>query len=100
MPFVEVILLTAMEYLREEVVEKGEETTAVTSRIEVIAHGENPEETEAGNSEIIHTLQAWPNQQKKVSLEDHIKTIGQYDSVCIYILPTYNWLTLRFCTSV
>ena len=98
-PFVEVILLTAMEYLREEVVEKEEETTAVTSRIEVIAHGENPEETETGNSEIIHTMQAWPNQQKKVSLENHIKTIGKYTISHLYPsnLQLVNIKILHLC---
>ena len=88
-----------MEYLREEVVEKEEETTAVTSRIEVIAHGENPEETETGNSEIIHTMQAWPNQQKKVSLENHIKTIGKYTISHLYPsnLQLVNIKILHLC---
>ena len=67
------ILLTAMEYLRDEVVEKEEETAR--ERIETISIGRNPDvtTTSAQDVEVTQTVQ-----EKKVRWVDWIKTIGEY----------------------
>ena len=69
-----VILLTAMEYLREEVVEEEDGLVG------------NLEEAETQNQEVEVTqpMEAWPEQSKKGNWVDQIKTIGLYSKLNQY----------------
>merc|ERR1712228_892004 len=64
-PFVEVILLTAMEYLREEIVEKDEETETNKSRTFVTEESSDKTETPSQDVEVIEPIEGWPEQERK-----------------------------------
>ena len=62
-----------MEYLREE-----EETETGNCKIGTILVGESSEEMETQDVEVSLPVEAWQEQEKKVSWVDRIKTIGKY----------------------
>ena len=67
-----------MEYLREEVVEKEEETGKETTT-NMIGDGESSDKTETPtlDLEVSQPIEAWSKQERKVSWVDRIKTIGK-----------------------
>ena len=73
------MLLTAMEYLREDVAEKEEETKSSTPRIGIIVVEESSEETKTStqDNEVSQPIEGWSKQEMKVSWVDRIKTIGK-----------------------
>ena len=80
------ILLTAMEYLREEDdAEKEEETKSAAPRIGTIAVEESSEKTETQDVELSQPVEGWTEQERKASWVDWIKTIGKIQYL-IYIL--------------
>ena len=79
-----VILLTAMEYLREEVVEEEEGAATETCKIETTAVGGNLEEAETQFSSVTQPMEAWPEQFKKINWVDRIKTLGLYSKLNQY----------------
>ena len=87
----QVILLTAMEFLRDEVVEKDEETEPASYKIRTIVVEESSVKTETSSQdvEVSRAIEGWPEQERKASLVDWIKTIGKIQ-YWIYILPTSN----------
>ena len=78
-----------MEYLREDIVEKEEETKSATCRIGTIVVEESSEKTETSTQEVevSQPVEGWTEQERKVSFVDWIKTIGKQCN--IYILPTF-----------
>ena len=76
-----VILLTAMEYLREEVIEEEEGAARETCEIGTTALGVNLEEAETPTQEITQPMEAWPEQFKKGNWVDRIKTIGLFSKL-------------------
>ena len=87
----QVILITAMEYLREEVVEKDEEeeTASYKNRTIVVGKSSDKSETSSEDVEVSQPSEGWTEQGRKVSLVDRIKKIGkiQYG---IYIWPIFD----------
>ena len=85
--FVQVILLTAMEYLREEAVEKEEGIEKATSMVGTIVAEESSDKTETPTQDVdvSQPVESWPEQERKVSWVDRIKTIGKIQYL-IYIL--------------
>ena len=75
----QVILITAMEYLREEVVEKDEEeeTASYKNRTIVVGKSSDKSETSSEDVEVSQPSEGWTEQGRKVSLVDRIKTIGK-----------------------
>ena len=70
----QVILLTAMEYLREDVVEKEEEIETASCKIRTIEVEESSGKTETSSQD---AEEGWSEQEGKVSWVDRIKTIGK-----------------------
>ena len=66
-----------MEYLREDVAEKEEETKPATSRIGTIVVEESSEKTSTQDVEVNQPFEGWSEQERKVSWVDRIKTIGK-----------------------
>ena len=68
-----------MEYLREDVAEKEEETKSSTPRIRTIVVEESSEktETETQDVELSQPVEGWTEQERKASWVDWIKTIGK-----------------------
>ena len=75
----QVILITAMEYLREEVVEKNEEeeTASYKNRTIVVGKSSDKSDTSSEDVEVSQPSEGWTEQGRKVSLVDRIKTIGK-----------------------
>ena len=74
-----------MEYLREEVVEKEEETETATVPCR-IGVGDNSDKTETPTPdvEVSQPVEAWTEQERKVSWVDRIKTIGKLTYIHIF----------------
>ena len=87
----QVILLTAMEYLREEAVEKQEDIETATCSVGTIVVEESSDKTKTTTEdvEVSQTIEGWPEQERKVSLVDRIKAIGKIQ-YWICILQTFN----------
>ena len=68
-----------MEYLREDIGEKEEETKSATCRIGTIVVEESSDkaETSSQDVEVSQAIDAWPEQGRKASWVDRIKTIGK-----------------------
>ena len=68
-----------MEYLREDIAEKEEETKSATCRIGTIVVEESSDKTETPTQdvEVSQPVEGWTEQERKVSLVDRIKTIGK-----------------------
>ena len=81
----QVILLTAMEYLREDVAEKEEETATPRIRTIVVEESSEKTETETQDVELSQPVEGWTEQERKASWVDWIKTIGKIQYL-IYIL--------------
>ena len=73
----QVILITAMEYLREEVVEKEEETASYKNRTIVVGKSSDKSDTSSEDVEVSQPSEGWTEQGRKVSLVDRIKKIGK-----------------------
>ena len=84
----QVILLTAMEYLRDDKVEKEEDTGTLSNKIRtIVVEGcSDKTETSSEDVEVDQPMDAWPDQKKKLSWVDWIKTIGKIQ-YWIYIIP-------------
>ena len=79
-----------MEYLRDEDVEKEKQTETSAGMIGtfVIEESSDKTETPTQDVDVSQPVESWPEQERKVSLVDRIKTIGKKCN--IYILPTFN----------
>ena len=95
-------MLTAMEYLREEAVEKEEGIETAMSRIGAISLGESSDKTETSTQDVedveeIEPIDAWPEQGRNVSWVDRIKTIGKN---AIFQLYYTTWHIVGWHTSL
>ena len=72
-------MLTAMEYLREEASEKEEKTETAANRVGTTSPGKSSDKTRTSNKdvEVSQPIEGWPEQERKVSWVDWIKTIGK-----------------------
>ena len=68
-----------MEYLREDIAEKEEETKSATPRIGIIVVEESSEETKTStqDNEVGQPIEGWSEQERKVSWVDRINVIGK-----------------------
>ena len=73
------ILLTAMEYLREEAAEKEEGIEKAMGRVGTTAPGKSSDKTKTPNKDVAvsQPIEGWPEQDRKASLVDLIKAIGK-----------------------
>ena len=74
-----------MEYLREDVAEKEEETKPATSRIGTIVVEESSEKTSTQDVEVNQPFEGWSEQERKVNWVDWIKTIGKQSNIVFII---------------
>ena len=76
-----------MEYLREDVAEKEEETKSATCRIGTIVVEESSEktETETQDVDLSQPVEVWTKQERKASWVDWIKTIGKIDNILLIL---------------
>ena len=79
-----------MEYLREDVAEKEEETARI--RTIVVEESSEKTETETQDVELSQPVEGWTEQERKASWVDWIKTIGKIDNIVnILYRLTIGW---------
>ena len=77
-----------MEYLRDDVVEKEEDTGTLSNKIRTIVVEECSDKTETSSEdvEVDQPIDAWPDQKKKLSWVDWIKTFGKIQYCYLFFL--------------
>ena len=88
-----------MEYLREDVAEKEEETARIRTIVVEESSEKTETESETQDVELSQPVEGWTEQERKASWVDWIKTIGKIDNVVlIFYHLTIGWnVTLQPC---